>query len=129
MEQSESERRKADDALRETEERYRALAFSADSMYLVDRECRYQFMNDAHLLRLGVSLNQVKGRSYGDFHSEEDLKQFAATIEAVVETGKSFQTEHYGQIDDSFFLRTFSRKKFAGKHHCGNSDFKRHHRT
>ncbi|MGD1154114.1 MAG: PAS domain S-box protein [Syntrophales bacterium] len=108
LEQSESERKKTEDALRETEERYRALASSADSMYLVDRECRYQFMNDAHLLRLGVSLDQVKGRFYGDFHSEEDLEQFAATIEAVFETGKSFQTEHKGRIDGSFFLRTFS---------------------
>ena len=99
------------ETFRETEERYRALADSADSMYLVDRECRYQFMNDAHLLRLGVSLDQVKGKSYGDFHSEEDLKQFAATIEAVFETDKSFQTEHYGQMGDSFFLRTFSPVK------------------
>jgi PAS domain S-box-containing protein len=105
------ERKKVEDALRETEERYRDLASSADAMYLVDRECRYQFMNDAHLLRLGLSLDEVKGRSYGDFHSEEDMKQFAATIEAVFETGKSFQTEQYGQIDDSFFLRTFSPVK------------------
>ena len=106
-----TERKRAEEALRENEEKYRALAFTVDSMYLVDRECRYQFMNDAHLLRLGVSMDQVNGRSYGDFHSEEDLKQFAATIEAVFETGKSFQTEHEGRIDDSFFLRTFSPVK------------------
>ncbi len=99
---------RAEEALREAEEGYRALASTVDSMYLVDRECRYQFMNDTHLLRLGISLDQVKGRSYGDFHSEEDLKQFAATIEAVFETHKSLQTEHKGRIGDSFFLRTFS---------------------
>ena len=56
-------RKRADEALRENEEKYRALAFTVDSMYLVDRECRYQFMNDAHLLRLGVSMDQVKGRA------------------------------------------------------------------
>ncbi len=106
-----TERKKAEEALLFTQERYRDLASSADAMYLVDRECRYQFMNDAHLLRLGVSLDQVKGKSYGEFHSEEDLKQFATTIEAVFETGKSFQTEQHGQIDDSFFLRTFSPVK------------------
>jgi len=108
LEQSESERKKAEDAALEVEERYRALASSADSIYLVDRECRYQFMNDAHLLRLGVSLDQVKGKSYDDFHSEEDMELFAATIEAVFETGKSFQTEHKSQTSDSYFLRTFS---------------------
>ena len=106
-----TEHRQAEEALRDSEEKYRALAYSADAMYLVDRECRYQFMNDAHLLRLGVSLDQVKGRSYGDFHSEEDMKQFAAAIEAVFETGKSFQTEHYGRMNDSFFVRTLSPVK------------------
>jgi two-component system, cell cycle sensor histidine kinase and response regulator CckA len=106
-----TERKKAEEALLYTQERYRDLASSADAMYLVDRECRYQFMNDAHLLRLGLSLDEVKGRSYGDFHSEEDMKQFAATIEAVFETGRSFQTEQHGQTDDSFFLRTFSPVK------------------
>ena len=106
-----TERKKAEEALLYTQERYRDLASSADAMYLVDRECRYQFMNDAHLLRLGLSLDEVKGRSYGDFHSEEDMKHFAATIEAVFETGKSFQTEQHSQIDDSFFIRTFSPVK------------------
>ncbi|MGO9137837.1 MAG: PAS domain S-box protein [Syntrophales bacterium] len=105
------ERKKAEVALRETEEKYRDLASSADAMYLIDRECRYQLMNDAHLLRLGVSLDQVKGRSYGEFHSEEDLKQFAEIIEAVFKTGKSFQKEQHGQTDGSFFLRTFSPVK------------------
>ena len=106
-----TERQLADEALCENEEKYRALAFTVDSMYLVDRECRYQFMNAAHLLRLGMSLEEVTGRAYADFHSEEDTKQFAATIEAVFETGKSFQAEHRGRTDDSFFLRTFSPVK------------------
>ena len=62
----------AEEALRESEKRYRALASSADSMYLVDRECRYEFMNAAHLLDLVCDWNEVTGRAYGDFHSEEE---------------------------------------------------------
>jgi PAS domain S-box-containing protein len=106
-----TDRKRAEETFRENEEKYRALAFTVDSMYLVDRKCRYQFMNASHLLRLDMSLDAVTGRAYGDFHSEEDTKQFAATIEAVFETGKSFQTEHKGRIGDSFFLRTFSPVK------------------
>lgn len=39
-------RRRAEEALKESEEKYRSLAASVDSMYLVDRDCAYLFMNE-----------------------------------------------------------------------------------
>jgi len=80
-------------------------------MYSVDRECRYQFMNRAHLLRLDVSLGEVIGRSYGEFHSGENTIRFADRIAAVFETGNALQTEHRSERDNKYFLRTFSPVK------------------
>jgi PAS domain S-box-containing protein len=104
-------RKQVELALRESEEKYRALASTVDSMYLVDRECRYQFMNEIHLSRLWVSLKEVIGRTYAEFHSKEDTEWFTGTVEAVFETGKSFQTEYRTQRDGKCFLRTFSPVK------------------
>jgi len=103
-----TERKRSADALRESEEKYRSLASTADSMYLVDRECRYIFMNEGHLSRFGLSWGEVIGRSYGEFHSEEDTRHFAENVERVFETGQSFQTEHKSRRDNKYFLRTFS---------------------
>jgi len=103
-----TERKRAEEALRESEEKYRSLASTADSMYLVDRECRYIFMNEGQLSRFDLSLGEVIGRSYGEFHSEEDTRQFAENVKRVFETGKSFQTEHKSRRDNKYFLRTFS---------------------
>ena len=111
LEKTETGRKRAEEELRESEEKYRSLAFAEDPMYFVDRECRYQFMNKAHLLRLGLSLDKVIGRSYGEFHSEEDTRQFTDIVKAVFATGNSFQTEHRSERDNRYFLRTFSPVK------------------
>ena len=111
LEKTETGRKRAEEELRESEEKYRSLAFTEDPMYFVDRECRYRFMNRAHLLRLGLSLEKVIGRSYGEFHSEENTKQFADRVEAVFATDNSFQTEHRSERDNKYFLRTFGPVK------------------
>ncbi len=111
LKKTETGRKRAEEALRESEEKYRFLAFTEDPMYFVDRECRYRFMNKTHLLRLGLSLDKVIGRPYGEFHSEEDTKQFTDRVEAVFATGNSFQTEHKSERDNRDFLRTFSPVK------------------
>jgi diguanylate cyclase (GGDEF)-like protein/PAS domain S-box-containing protein len=115
QEKVEIQRKRSEEILRESEERYRSPAATEDSLYFVDREGRYRLMNSAHLLRLGLSLDEVMGRTYGDFHSEEDTKQFADRVEAVLSTGDSFQTEHRSERDNKYFLRTFSPiKDFQG---------------
>ena len=106
-----TERRQAEEALQKSEMRYRTLASTRDSMYFVDRECRYQFMNGAHLLRLGVSLDEVIGRSYGEFHSGEDTIRFADRVATVFETSNVVQIEHRSERDNKYFLRTFSPVK------------------
>jgi len=61
---------------------YSAIVESAsDSMYIVDGYCRYLFMNRAHLTRLGLTLVEVVGRTYGEFHTEEQTKDFENVIQ------------------------------------------------
>jgi PAS domain-containing protein len=47
----ETERIKGEKVLQESEEKYRSLVESTDdSIYLVDKDCRYLFMNRNHLI-------------------------------------------------------------------------------
>jgi len=106
-----TERKQAEAILRESEEKYRSLASTEDAMYLVDRDCRYLFMNERLLSRFGVTLDKIIGRPYGEFHSEESTKEFVEKVEEVFETGASTQHEQRSERDGSYFLRTFSPVK------------------
>ncbi len=87
---------------------------TSDSMYLVDENCRYLFVNNQHLTRLGMPANNIVGRSYGEFHSPEETEMFAERVKQVFATGKSVQHEHQSVRDNRYFLRTFSPVKEVG---------------
>ena len=106
-----TERKQAEEALRESEEKYRSLATTADSMYMVDRDCRYLLMNERHLSRFGLSLDEIKGRTYGEYHSEQANREFTETVEHVFESGTPIQHEYRSERDNQYFLRTFSPVK------------------
>ncbi|MFB3926145.1 MAG: PAS domain S-box protein [Syntrophales bacterium] len=84
---------------------------AGDSIYLVDRDCRYLFMNRTYLSRLGVSLEGVIGKSYGEFHTKKQEEEFKRKIEEVFATGGQVQHEHISRRDQRYFLRTFSPMK------------------
>ena len=48
---------------------------------------------------------RVLSRSYGEFHSEEDARQFTDKVEGVFATGNSFQAEHKSERDNRDFLQ------------------------
>jgi len=106
-----TERIHAEDVMRESEAKFRSLASTTDSMYLVDRDCRYLIMNEGHLSRFGISLEKILGRSYGEFHSEEDTRKFTKKVEDVFKKGNSIQHEHKSERDGTYFIRTFSPVK------------------
>lgn len=97
------------DTLRESEEKYRSLVESTeDSVYLMDRDCGYLFVNEKHLSRLGFTMDELRGRTYGELHSEGETKELAEKVEEVLETGKSAMHEHRSRRDHRYFLRTLS---------------------
>ena len=106
-----TERKEAGRMLQESEEKYRSLASSIDVMYLVDKDCRYLFMNEGFLSRLGLSLADVEGKSYDDFHPEEDAREFTEIINRIFKTGQAVQHEHRSERDGKYFLRSLSPVK------------------
>ncbi|HUH65770.1 MAG TPA: PAS domain S-box protein [Syntrophales bacterium] len=103
-----TERKEAERRLQESEEKYRSLASGSDLMYLVDKDCKYLFMNDGLLSRIGIALNDVEGKSYGDFHSEADAREFSEIVRHIFKMGHAVQHEHRSQRDDRYFLRSLS---------------------
>jgi diguanylate cyclase (GGDEF)-like protein/PAS domain S-box-containing protein len=104
-----TERKRAEEALRESEGRYRSLVeFTEDPVYLIDRNKRYLFINEKYLSRLGLPRDHVIGRQYSEFHSRGDNKEFSGHIEQVLATGRFVQYEHRSRSDGRYFLRTLS---------------------
>ncbi len=107
-----AERRRGEDALRASEEKYRSLVESAeDSVYLVDVDSKYLFMNEKHLSRFGLPDNRVTGGVYGDFHSAEETKAFTEKVDEVFKTSQSVWHEYRSERDGRHFLRTLSPVK------------------
>lgn len=105
-------KKQIESSLHDTEARYRSLIESTeDSIYLVNRECRYLFINKKHLTRMGLRPDQFLGHFYHEFHSPEETSKFIADVNQVIETGESCQSEHMSKRDNRHFLQTLSPVK------------------
>src|SRR5512134_2285258 len=72
-----SDLRKAEAALLASNERYRSLVETTDdSIYVVDHDCRYLFMNSKHIGRMGFAGDEYRGHPYREFHSPEETEAF-----------------------------------------------------
>jgi len=106
-----TEKKQAEEALRESEEKYHSLVSTEDFMYLVDRDCGYIFMNEGYRERYGLDLNEVTEKIYADFHSKDQVKDFSAGVARVFETSESIQNEVRSNVDGRYFLKTLSPVK------------------
>lgn len=89
------------------EARYKSLVESMDdSIYMVDRECRYLFMNKKHLERIGRSAELFKARSYNDFHTDEETGNFSGNIRRLFSTGENIEEKY--EKNGKKYLRTFT---------------------
>jgi len=102
----------AEETLLKSEEKYRSLVESTeDSIYVVDKDCRYLFINSKHLSRLGISGERYPGRAYSEFHSSEDTENFCKNVARVFERGESVRYEAANTRDGTHFLLTLSPVK------------------
>ncbi|MCJ7579523.1 MAG: PAS domain S-box protein [Candidatus Aminicenantes bacterium] len=103
------EKIEANEALLESEGKYRSLVESCmDPINLVDEQCKYVFMNKAHLKRFNFPMDQVLGREYGDFHSKKETARFKSEVDKVIQKGRFSIHEYQSERDGRYFLRTFS---------------------
>jgi len=108
--------KRAEEALQESEEKYRSLVESTeDCIYLVDENLRYLFANKKIQSRFGLPMDKVIGRKYGDFHSKEETKNFAEKVNKVLETVQSLSYEYRSKRDNRYFIRTLSPVKEPDK--------------
>jgi diguanylate cyclase (GGDEF)-like protein/PAS domain S-box-containing protein len=112
-----TKRKHMEESLQKSEARYRSLVDSTDdSIYLVDRDYRYLFMNRKHRERMGLSNEEYIGKPYTDMHSPEETERFIDTVNKVFNTGESVQDEYRSKRDGKYFLQTISPvKEMNGK--------------
>ena len=100
------------ESLVESEGRYRSLVDSTDnSIYVVDRDCRYIYMNRMHIDRLEVPGADYRVHDFGDFHSQEEKRLFVEKIENIFSTGASAIHEYKSLRDNRYFLQSYSPVK------------------
>ncbi len=107
-----TERKKIEDDLKISEEKYRSLIESTDDLiYLVDKNYSYIFMNKKHAERFNLPFNKIIGKPYSEFHSKKESEIFRKDVNKVIRTGNSITLEHKSDRDDKYYLRTFSPVK------------------
>ena len=101
-----SERREAEDAIRKSEEKYRAyINNSPTGVFVADFKGRYVEVNAAACQLLGYTETELKQRSIADVVVPEDLPSAMKTFQESVQTGQPL-SEEYG------FLRKDGTKIF-----------------
>jgi len=104
-----TDRKQMEFKLKESEDKYRSVVETTDdSIYIVDRDCRYIFINIKHLSRLGISDDSYIGKTYGEYHTAEETRWFTESIQKVIDLGKAYHYEHTSKRDDNHFLLTLS---------------------
>ncbi len=99
----------AKEQTRLSEEKYRSLIESTDdSIYMVDKDCRYQFVNGRVLERIRVKEKKIIGKRYRDFHDTNDTREFENYISKIYKTGTSYQYEYKSTGAERYTLRTLS---------------------
>jgi PAS domain S-box-containing protein len=86
-----TQRKRAEEALRESEERFRVIASSTpDHLLVQDRELRYSFVINP---LLDLTEKEMIGKTDHDFLSKEDADKLTKIKKQVIETGKPVHLE------------------------------------
>lgn len=89
-----SERRRAEEAQRQGEEQYRALLEAIhDAVNLKDRQGRYLMVNSEQARRMGLSKEEVVGKTPQEIHDPYRAEQVMKHHQEVLRTGRSMETE------------------------------------
>ncbi len=95
--------------IKNNENRYRSLIDSTDtSIYLIDRNCNYLYINEKHRKRIKVDESRYIGQPFRAFHSQKETELFIEKAEKVFTTGTSMQFTYKSFRENRYYLQTFS---------------------
>ncbi|MGJ7498432.1 bifunctional diguanylate cyclase/phosphodiesterase [Variovorax sp. RT4R15] len=94
-----SRRRRAEDLLRDSEQRVRSvLEGMEDGYYEVDLRGRYLYVNEAFVRLLGYSAQELEGLGNRAHQSPEMTKEVAKTFKEVYRTGEQQKARHWEYV-------------------------------
>ena len=94
-----SDRARAEQALRESEERYRSLVESAlDTIFTADAGGRFLYVNNAAATTLGLVPEQVVGRTVDELFPPHVAERYRSGVRRVIETGETIATEELSEV-------------------------------
>jgi len=106
------ERKEAQDALRESEERFTAfMAFFPGSAFIKDSEGRFVYMNDTYQRTFGVAAADYYGKTVADIFPPRVVKRIAAEDSLVLQ-GQSVHGDHDIRAVADGSLRHFYTSRF-----------------
>jgi len=86
-----TERRKADEALKESEKKFRTMmANSADAVFIADKNGNYVYTNPKATEMLGYSAEEFTKMNITDISKKEDIQEHLNGFQRLLETGEFF---------------------------------------
>ncbi len=109
------ERRRAEDALRESEERFRALADKAPVLIWLNNPDGAEFVNRSYLDFLGVNEREIEGMNWAEFVHPDDYDDYVGGYVQAVERRTLFQREfRFRRADGVYrYMKTVGVPRFA----------------
>lgn len=85
-----------------------------DTIYALDAEYRYVFVNTRHAERLGLPPEDIMGRTYREFHSAEEFEVIKEGVARVFDEGMPLLKEHRSSRDAGIYMRWFQPATSGG---------------
>ncbi|MEE9542510.1 MAG: PAS domain S-box protein [Thermodesulfobacteriota bacterium] len=109
--------RRAEESLRESEEKYRTLLENLpQKVFLKDRDSVYISCNKRYADDLGISMDDIRGKTDFDFYAEEMAEKYRTDDEKIMDSGETEELEEsYIYKGEELVVHTIKTPVFDAK--------------